>query len=624
MDGAGTARILAKFWYLTVAVLAVAILYLAKILFLPLAFAVLFAFLLAPVVALLERFRLPRGLAAAIVIVGFSSLLAGVAGLLFTQLVSIANDLPIYRDNITQKIETIHSPSNSAIGRAQEEVEELSEEVGLANSTMPSQWQHDQQGPRKPLGATPDRPVQVREVAKPTGRLDQLGGIAQPLMTSFLTAVFTFFVILQREDLRNRLIRLSGEQNLTMMTHAMNDASARISRYFRLQLLVNVCFGFLVAVALSLVGLPHAFLFGALAALSRFIPYFGALTAALLPTVLSLAVFQGWLHSLAILCTFIILEVFTANYVEPHVYGRHTGLTALAILVAAGFWTLIWGPVGLVLSMPLTVCLVVIGRHVPSLEFLSILLGDRPAIPPPACFYQRLLARDEREAAEILDTCLKDEPLESIYDSVLIPALLMSERDRQQGDLADSAVSFIHETVRELVEELGFREKAAAENAAQPMLSATKPPAQVLCVPLRDDSDELASMMLAQLLDCESMHAASTPPGSSMEEIITAVTKQHVDLVVLSGMSPFALARANRLDRLLRALTPQPKIMVGLWGETNDNAGRVAGKFTLEDKVHFSTTLSDAVSQARRYFYIDRTDTVSTQSELLDSREPAA
>ncbi|MGA7107347.1 MAG: AI-2E family transporter [Terracidiphilus sp.] len=624
MDGAGTARILAKFWYLTVAVLAVAILYLAKILFLPLAFAVLFAFLLAPVVALLERFRLPRGLAAAIVIVGFSSLLAGVAWLLFTQLVSIANDLPIYRDNITQKIEAIHPPSDSAIGRAQEEVEELSEELGLANSTMPSPWQHDKQGSRKPLGATPDRPMQVREVAKPTGRLDQLGGIAQPLMTSFLTAVFTFFVILQREDLRNRLIRLNGEQNLTMMTHAMNDASARISRYFRLQLLVNICFGILVAIALSLIGLPHAFLFGALATLSRFIPYFGALTAALLPTVLSLAVFQGWLHSLAILCTFVILEVFTANYVEPHIYGRHTGLTAFAILVAAGFWTLIWGPVGLVLSMPLTVCLVVIGRHVPSLEFLSILLGDRPAIPPPACFYQRLLARDEREAAEIIDTCLKDETLENIYDSVLIPALLMSEKDRQQGDLADSAVSFIHATVRELVEELGYREKSAAENSARPMLRATRPPAQVLCVPLRDDSDELVSRMLAQLLDCESMHAASTPPGSSTEEILATVTKQHVDLVVLSGLSPFALARAHRLNRLLRTLAPQPRILVGLWGENNDSAEKVAEKLKVEDKVHFSTTLSDAVGQARRYFFIDPTDTINTQSELLDSREPAA
>src|SRR5579863_3583374 len=312
MDGTGSARTLAKLWFLTVAILAIAVLYLAKVLFLPLAFAILFAFLLAPVVDLLERLRFPRALAAMVVILGSSALLAGAAWLLFTQLVSIANDLPIYRDNITEKMAAFHTPSDSAIGRAEDEVEALSEELGLANSTATPPGQNDRKGSRKPLGATPDRPLQVREVARP-GQLNQLGGIAQPVMTAFLTVVFTFFVILQREDLRNRLIRLSGEQNLTMMTHAMNDASARISRYFRLQLLVNLCFGGLVAIALSFIGLPHALFFGALASLSRFIPYFGVLAAASLPTILSLAVFQGWMHSAAILCIFLILEIFTAN-----------------------------------------------------------------------------------------------------------------------------------------------------------------------------------------------------------------------------------------------------------------------------------------------------------------------
>jgi predicted PurR-regulated permease PerM len=574
------------------------------------------------VVGQLERCRLPRGLAAAIVILGFSSLLAGVAWLLFTQLVSIANDLPIYRDNITQKIEAVHTPSNSAIARAQEEVEALSEELGLANSTLPSQWQHEKQSPRKPLGATPDHPVQVREVAKPTGRLDQLGGIAQPLMTAFLTAVFTFFVILQREDLRNRLIRLNGEQNLTMMTHAMSDASARIGRYFRLQLLVNICFGGLVAAALSLIGLPHPLLFGALATLSRFIPYFGALTAALLPTILSLAVFQGWLHSVATLCTFVILEVFTANYVEPHIYGRHTGLTAFAILVAAGFWTLIWGPVGLVLSMPLTVCLVVIGRHVPSLEFLSILLGDRPPISPPARFYQRLLARDEREAAEILDASLKGGTLESVYDSVLIPALLMSEKDQQQGELTDSAISFIRETVREFVEELGFRDKSA-EKTAKPLLGAARPPARVLCVSLRDDLDDLSTMMVAQLLDCESIRTASIP-GSRLEDIVASVSKEHVDVVILSGMPPFALARAHRLCRLLRARTPQPKIMLGLWGDDNESAEEVASKFKREEEVYIATTFQDALSHVRRSLHLDEEEIAPARAELAVPRQPAA
>lgn len=603
MDGTNTGRILAKFWFLTVAVLAIAVLYLAKVLFLPLAFAILFAFLLAPVVSLLERIRLPRSLAAVIVILGFGSLLAGSAGLLFTQLVSITNDLPTYRDNITQKMAAIHTPSDSAFGRAQQEVEDLSEQLGLANSTV-APPQTTSRNARRPLGSTPEHPVQVREVARPTGRLDQLSGIAEPITTTFLTVVFTFFVILRREDLRNRFIRLSGEQNLTMMTHAMNDASARISRYFRLQLLVNLCFGGLVAISLYFIGLPHAFLFGAMAVLSRFIPYFGALTAALLPTALSLAVFPGWMHSVAILCVFLVLEVFTANYAEPHIYGRHTGLTALAILVAAAFWTLIWGPVGLVLSMPLTVCLVVIGRHVQSLEFLTVMLGDRPAIPPPACFYQRLLARDEREAAEILDSCLKGDTLESIYDKVLIPALLMSEKDRQQGDLTDATVAFIRQTMRELIEELGFRERSAAERNATPSLGAVKAPPKVLCLPVRDEGDELGAMMLAQLLDSDSIQAEAIP-ASRLDDVSAILTKESPDLVFLSGMPPFALARAHRIYRLVRARNPRLKIMLGFWSYAGDTA-LTAEKFTGEEGFRISTTLADAVAQIRDYFHLDQ------------------
>ncbi|HUB31225.1 MAG TPA: AI-2E family transporter [Terracidiphilus sp.] len=601
MDGQGTARILARFWFLTVAVLAIAVLYLAKVLFLPLAFSILFAFLLAPVVGLLERLHLPRSLAAATVILGFGAILAGAAWLLFTQLVSIANDLPIYRDNITEKIEAFHTPSDSAIGRAQEEVGEFSEELGLANFASGPTPQSSSKSNRKPLGSTPDHPVQVREVARPSGRLDQLSGVAEAATTTFLAVVFTFFVILQREDLRNRLIRLSGEHNLTMMTHAMNDASARISRYFRLQLLVNLGFGSLVAGVLSFIGLPHALLFGALAALSRFIPYFGALTAALLPTLLSLAVFQGWTHSIEVLCTFLFLEIFTANYVEPRIYGRHTGLTALAILVAAAFWTLIWGPVGLVLSMPLTVCLVVIGRHVPSLEFLTVMLGDRPAIPPPTCFYQRLLARDEREAAEILDSCLKGDTLENIYDKVLLPALLMSVRDREQGELSDSTISFVHQTARELIEELAFRERSNAEPA--PFVSATKPPARVFCVPLRDDTDELGAIMLAKLLDSDRIHAVALPVPKN-DEALTTAAKENPELIFLSGLPPFAVARAHRMVRVLRARNPNLKVMLGFWGSTEDGA-RTAEKFARDESFPISTTLAEAVTQVRVCLHLE-------------------
>ena len=227
------------------------------------------------------------------------------------------------------------------------------------------------------------------------------------------------------------------------MTQAMSDASRRISRYFLLQVAVNIVFGAIVCVALYLIGLPHAVLFAALATLCRFVPYVGAPIAALTPTLLSLAVFPGWRHSAEIFGVFVLLEIVTANYVEPHVYGKHTGLSSLAILIAAAFWTLIWGPVGLILSVPLTVCLVVMGSHVPSLEFLTVLLGDQPVIPLYTAFFQRMLAHDEREAADILFSSLKSESLVSVYDSILIPALTLVEMERQKGDLEESTVRFI-------------------------------------------------------------------------------------------------------------------------------------------------------------------------------------
>src|SRR5438045_2194940 len=213
--------------------------------------------------------------------------------------------------------------------------------------------------------------------------------------------------------------------------------------------------------------------------------------------------------------TFVLLELFTANYAEPRIYGKHTGLSSLAILLAAAFWTLIWGPVGLVLSVPLTVCLVVMGRHIPALEFLTVMLGDQPVVPPPTCFYQRLLAHDQREATEIVETCLKDGDLENIYDSVLVPALVMSKQNRLEGDLDEASAEFIVQAARELIDELGIRD--APEPASEAKSTAavperiTDPAPKVLCVPVRDEIDELGSLMLAQLIEGAGTEAAAVP-----------------------------------------------------------------------------------------------------------------
>jgi predicted PurR-regulated permease PerM/methylmalonyl-CoA mutase cobalamin-binding subunit len=604
MNGSGTARILSRLWLLVIVVVAITVLYLAKVLFLPLAFALLFAFLLAPVVTLLERLRLPRALAAILVIFGFAALLGTSAWMLFTQLVAVANDLPVYRDNITQKMEAIHSPSDSAFSRAQKEVEKFSEELGLANSTATAEIRPGARPGNKPLGSSPERPIQVREVARPTGRLDQLGGVVEPLTTAALSVVFTFFVLLQREDLRNRLIRLAGDRHVTVTTQAMNDATRRISRYFSLQLLINLIYGCLVWAALYLIGLPHSLLFGSLAALFRFVPYIGSPVAALLPTLLSLAVFQGWSRTTMIVGVFLVLELFTANYAEPHIYGRHTGLSSLAILVAAAFWTLIWGPVGLALSVPLTVCLVVMGSHIPSLEFLTVMLGDQPVVPPFTCFYQRLLARDQHEASEILETCLKDGSLETIYDSVLIPALILSEKDRLEGDLDESTIGFIRQAARDLIDELGFRdngetEKGGGRGAGVSGHAGSGAP-KALCIPVRDETDELGSMMLAQLLEKAGLEALAIPVRRA-DEVLATVTTENPDVVFLSGMPPFAMARAHRLYRSLRAQNPQRKIMIGIWNYPDD-VTKAAQKISRGEEIPIATTLAGALAQVRSYF----------------------
>jgi predicted PurR-regulated permease PerM len=599
MNPSATPRMLTQLWFVTIAVLAIAVLYLAKVLLLPLGFAVLFAFILAPVVAFLERLRFPRTVAALCVILAFSALLLVAAGTLFTQFVAIANEMPTYRGNIAQKLQALHSPSNSAYSRAQAQVQKIVEEVGIANSTgaitTPGKAEAN------PIGSTPDHPIHVREVGRTTGRLDQLGGIVEPLTTALLAVVFTFFVLLEREDLRNRLIRLSGDHNLSRMTQAMNDASRRISRYFLLQVAVNATFGALVCVALYSIGLPHAALFAALAILCRFVPYIGAPVAALTPTLLSLAVFRGWQHSAEIFGVFVLLEIVTANYVEPRVYGKHTGLSSLAVLIAAVFWTLIWGPVGLILSIPLTVCLIVMGSHIPSLQFLAVLLGDQPVIPPYTSFFQRMLAHDEREAANILESSLKNESLAAVYDSILIPALTLVEMERQKGELDESAVRFFRNSTSEMVDELGFR--ALEEKNGRIQIESESPnPANspsILVIPVRDGSDDLISTMLVQVLDQAGFHATSIPV-QRINETVSTVTEQKPDIVFLSGMPPVAMARANRIFRGLRSANPALRIIMGIW-HYNEDPVKAAQMVSRTEDLHISTSLADAIAEVRAH-----------------------
>lgn len=600
-----TSRLLA----IVVTVVVIAALYLAKIVLLPLALAMLFTFLLAPVVGLLERMRVTRVLAILLVIFAFGTAVGMIGWMVGGQLIDVTTHLPDYRENIAQKVAVFHQTKDTKLTRAQHEVQHLGEQLGIAH---PSDTEIERSRRRqRELGASPAHPLSVREVGKTPSPLNSLPAVFKPLAALLLVIVFTFFMLLQREDLRNRFIRLSGRGHLHLMTQAMDEAGNRVSRYFQLQLLVNICYGSVIFTALHFIGLPHAMLWGVLAGLLRFIPYIGAPIAALLPTLLSMAVFNGWKHTLMIMALFFCVEVVTANFLEPHLYGKHTGLSSLAILVAAVFWTLIWGPIGLILSVPLTVCLVVVGAHVPELEFLKVLLGDQPVMRPEAHYYQRLLASDEREAGEVLDVYLKDKPLEDLYDSVMIPALSLSEQDRHRNALDEATITFVNQTTKDLVEELGVRSDRSEEHApaapqgeteAAPVAAGDKAPApapitpmNIVCVPVRDDADEIVAIMLAQLLE-RAGHFAQALPVGNLDGTVAEIARVKPDVVYLSALPPYAMSHARGVHRKLRRQQPQLKIIIGLWGYAGDPlkaAQRISG-----EQDHICTTLAQAIAMA--------------------------
>ncbi|HEV2278432.1 MAG TPA: AI-2E family transporter [Acidobacteriaceae bacterium] len=583
MAGPNATKLISRLFVMISAVLAVAALYLAKVVFLPLAFAILFAFLVAPLISWLERIHVPRTFAVVLVIAGFASILGGVGWIAGSQLIQMAADLPNYQQNIDRKFALIHHGRNTSFSRAEAEVNRLRQRLEEAAP-----------GNDQDAGTLRQHPVQVRDVAQTKGRLDQVGGIVDPMVTVFLTIVFTFFVLLRREDLRNRLIGLAGRGHVQVTTLAMMDAAARISRYFQLQLAVNTSYGAIVVLALFLIGVPHFVLFGALALVLRFIPYIGAPISALLPATLAFAVFPGWTPGLLVLAVFFCLEVVTANYAEPHLYGRQTGLSSLAILVAAGFWTLIWGPVGLVLSVPLTVCLVVIGSHVPNFEFLTVMLGDQPPIPPSAQLFHRLLARDEREAAEILENSLVDHTLEQVYDDVVLPALSMAERNRHQQDLDEDTEQFMYRTLRDLILDMSDREQSETASQAQSVRAA---PTKILCVPVRDEADDIAGIMLAQLLQNAGFEAKAIhlEPDRRLGRI---AAEEQPEIVFLSGLAPFARGRSRRVYNAVRSRYPKLRIMIGLWNYGDDQA-QAAQQISRGEVSEAAISMAQAVAQVQ-------------------------
>ncbi len=582
----------------------VAALYFARAIFIPLAFAVTLAMILAPVVAWLTRFHVRRAVAA-LAAVMVSVVATGVIGfVIFNQTLQVLNEFPSYRDNIHNKIQSMRSPSTGALGRATENVKELGKE--LSNSQNPPPAPKNPGIPRN-AQTEPARPLPVQIVSEPANELEYLRDLTQPFLAPLgilgIVLIFTVFLLIEQDDLRNRLFRLAGLNRLNLMTQALDDATRRVSRYLLLQFLVNGCFGVLFGAGLYFIGVPYAALWGAVAALFRIVPYVGSAAAGLMPLALSLAVFDGWKAPLLVFLLFVTLELVTANLIEPWLYGTHTGISSLALLVTTVFWTTLWGPAGLVLSTPLTVCLVVLGRHVPQFSFLHILLGDEPVLASEAQFCQRLLAMDESGARAVMDQYLEKNPVAGLYDSVMIPALTMVERDRNQGALEPEREEFIFLTIREMLSDFAER----ARNSGLFGERRPVPAGRILCLPAARESDEIAAAMMAQLLPpgCATI---VLPLDANNSQFLDLLEPEENDIFCISALPPIAVSGARTLASDLRRRFPKTRIIVGLWG-FNGHAATALQRFQPLPPDKVVTSLASAVE------WVVREEGLGTDSE---------
>lgn len=577
--------------------LAIATLYFGRQIFIPLALALVLSFLFTPLVGLLEKARLGRVPAVLVVLCLCFALTAGLGWMVAGQLLDITGHIRDYKANIEETFRSLRRPASAALGQASATVRELNKEL----ATAPGQTPNDGKGMARPA-----RPVPVQVTAPPSNLVEELraliGPLAAPVETAAIVIIFTAFMLIKREDLRNRLIRLGGQGRLTVVTQALDDASRRLSRYLLLQFAVNAGYGTLFGLGLYFIGIPHALLWGILAALLRLVPYVGTLIATAFPVAMALAVFPGWNHALLICGLYLLLELIVANIIEPWLYGAHTGISSLAILVAAVFWSMLWGPVGLILSTPLTVCLVLLGRYVPQLSFLEVILGDEPALRPEELFYQRLLAMDQDEARNIVEIQLKEKSLESLYETVLIPALRLAEEDRHMDAYGERTSEFISQSTRELIDDLGDRvARQDAENQVKETTARSDRrlfDREIVCVPARDEADELVGMMFSQVLR-QAGYGATYLAIGTVDEMLERVEKGNYRIALVSALPPFAVGQARSLCKRMRARFPDLVIVIGLW----EFAG---GVLKAQERVGAScahavaTSLSEGLLQIRR------------------------
>jgi predicted PurR-regulated permease PerM len=523
-------------------VIAVAVLRYAQDVFLPLALAILLTFLLAPLVDRLQRIHLNRTLAVILSVALTMLVLGGLMWIVFHQFTDLASQLPNYRRQLRANLAGVTGALKGGVATTAEAIDQLTREFGRVAPVDHS------------LANVPKMQVVAPQLTPMRAVTSLLAPFVKPIGTTALVIVFVIFMLLRLPDLRDRVIGLLGSKNLRVTTQALDEAAHKVSRYLVMQTVINGSQGIGTAVGLYLIGMPNAILWGALTMALRFVPYIGIWIAAALPIALSFAIFDHWSQPALVAALFLCLEAVSNLILEPWLYGSRTGVSPIALLVAAAFWTWLWGPIGLLLAIPMTVCLVVMGKYIPQLQFLYTLLGDQPVLEPHERLYQRLLASNRDEADELLEESVRTSSRGEVCDSVIVPALQLAEDDHDRGALPDSKRQTVFEHIEQWADEFVSVQEVPRAPPGNPTSAAFG--ANVLCIAAEDQADAISAKLLTSLLLGQGLRAR-VPKGIADEA--------RPDAVVISALPPDAVTAARRCCRAVRQRWHDVPILVGLW-----------------------------------------------------------
>lgn len=555
----------------------VAALYLGRGVFVPLALAVLLSFVLSPVVRWLRRLLLPRVVAVAAVVLFTVALTAALGLVIASQVADLGNELPRYESTLRTKLKVLRTgmAQTTIVDRATATLNELSKELEPRKTVE-----------RPPAETTDARPIPVEVHQPPERPVDTLlrivAALIQPLTTTGIVMLLVVFILLQREDIRDRVIRLAGAGDLETTTTALNDAAFRLSRLFLVQSVLNAGYGAVIALGLWLIGVPSPILWGVVAGLLRFVPYIGAILAAIFPVLLSAAVDPGWTMTIWTLALFLTVEPAVGHFLEPWMQGQTTGLSPLAIVISAIFWTALWGPIGLLLATPVTICLVVLGRHVEGLAFLDVLLGDQPALSPPEIFYQRILAGSTAEALEQAEDVIGSSSTTSYLDSVVVPGLQFANLDRQRGLIDDARLLEVQEGTRDLLSDVAEMSRAAKAKGkdAEPVPSERRlapgwEHGAILCLGARTPLDSAAAEVLALAI-----RRHGVPVRSAALSHLRDIARLDLDGIKLVWLSAIDATHSNAQIRFaarrLRVKSPDIMVCGAFWDGYGGGATRDA------------------------------------------------